>query len=162
MIQILLIHNEFSWSEPITYLSYGIRVVTCSKWNHIAIRIDDRVIEAKGDGVTIVSYDEWKTRANRIVLPMIPKKHVELYLEEVLFTEGVDYGFLDLIQMLKRIKATKWNGKEDIELKDKKGLICSDLACILLGLPKIYMPCNFEYKFHKLLIRGSEYRTTRI
>jgi hypothetical protein len=162
MIQILLIHNKFNWKEPITWLSYGIRVATCSKWNHIAIRIDDRVIEAKGDGVTISSYDDWFIHSNRIVKPMIPKEGIELNLLDVLTTEGINYGFLDLVQMLRRIKAIKWDGKDTINLVDKKGLICSDLASILLGLPKNYTPSDFEYMFPHLLDTGIEYTTSKI
>lgn len=161
MIQILLIHNKFNWNQPLTYLSYGIRVVTCSKWNHIAIRIDGRVIEAKGDGVTISNYDDWETRANRIVKPMIPKEGVTLYLEDVLFTEGEEYGFLDLVESFNRIRTEKWNGGNYIG-KDRKGLICSDLACILLGLPKIYNPADFEYKLSHLLDSEEEYTTSKI
>lgn len=159
MIQILLIHNKFNWRQPLTYLSYGIRVVTCSKWNHIAIRINDRVIEAKGDGVSISNYDDWFSRSNRIVLPKIPRKHVTLNLEEVLFTEGESYGFLDLIESLKRIKQERWDGNTAQGIEDKKGLLCSDLACILLGLPKIYSPADFEYKLNHLLYSEEEYET---
>jgi hypothetical protein len=162
MIQILLVHNKFEAKEPLTYLSYAIRVGSCSKWNHCAIRIDDRVIEAIGTGVTISSYDEWFSRSNRIVLPKTPRKSVQLYLDEVLFTEKESYGFLDLLERLKEIKTERWDGKEFVENKDYKGLICSDLVCILLGLPKKYIPADFEYRFNNLLYSEEEYITTKI
>lgn len=163
MIQVLLVHNKFRWNKPLTYLSYAIRVFTASKWNHCAIRIGDRVIESKGNGVTIQPYTTWVNYSDRIVKVMTPRSDIQLNLEEVLFTEGEPYGFLDLLQIARRIKAERWDGIDKIYLKDKKGLMCSDLVCILLGVPKNYTPADFDSlrMFYSLLEDGEEYHTTR-
>lgn len=155
MIQILLVHNSLTKSS-ITWLSYIIRMFTCSKWNHIAIRIDDEVIESKGNGVTKMSYNTWLVYSDRQVLPLTPAKKVDLDIQGVTDTIGLTYGFLDLAERAKQIKKERWDGEEYIE-KDHKGLICSDLACILLRIPKRYMPSDFQD--YPNLIKGKVYKT---
>lgn len=158
-IQVLLVHNKFSFTRPLTWFSLLIRIFTCSKWNHVAIRIGDNVIESKGDGVTLKTYEEWFVHSNRIVLPRIPKESTMLAVESVLMCKGLTYGFLDVWERFLRIKHIKWDGKDPstFVFKNHKGLICSDLACILLGLPEIYMPSELEY--YDGLINGEEFIT---
>lgn len=147
MIQVLLVHNRFHFTHPITWLSYFIRVFTCSKWNHLAIRVQnasgDWVIESIGKGVTVKTYEEWLTYANRIVLPLTPRKQVDA--TEVMNLKGKPYGFLDLVQILRHIKATRWDGKPKWAGKNYKGYICSELGCLLMGFDAFLTPADFEY-----------------
>lgn len=157
MIKVLLIHNKFSWIYPLTWFSLLIRIFTSSKWNHVAIQYGDNIIESKGDGVTISKYEDWEKHANRIVLPMIPRADVKLNLDEVLKCEGIPYGFLDVWERFKRIVNLKWFGKESYNLKDYKGLVCSDLFDILLGIPKLDLPSDIEFNLN--LTKEEEYIT---
>jgi len=147
MIQILLVHNRFHISRPITWLSYFIRMFTCSKWNHLAIRVQDefgdQVIESIGKGVTVKTYAEWLVYANRIVLPLTPVKQVDA--TEIMLLKGKPYGFLDLVQILRYIKATRWDGKPDWNGKNYKGYLCSELGCLLMGFNAFLTPADFEY-----------------
>lgn len=143
MVQILLVHNEFDILDKLTYLSYAIRIGTCSKWNHVAIRIGDTVIEAIGKGVMKKPYEEWYTHANRQVLPLQVNNPRTAGINHVLLTVGSKYGFGDLVERFKEIKREKWDGKSEYHEKDKPGFICSDLGCILLGIPKDRVPGDF-------------------
>lgn len=140
MVQILLVHNKFHWLDKLTYLSYLIRVGTCSKWNHVAIRIDDYVIEAVGKGVVKTPYRDWLVYSDRQVLPLTVDGVFNTDL--VLSMEGTGYGFMDLWERLKEIKREKWDGKTEYIERDRKGVICSDLACIGLGIPKDLVPAD--------------------
>lgn len=156
-VKILLVHNKFSWVKPLTWLSLIIRMVTCSKWNHVAILIDNKVLESKGNGVHISDYDDWFKHSNRVVLPMTPDKVDMNNYELMIKAEGLTYGFLDLFERFRRIVSTKWIGNNTFVNHNHKGLVCSDLACILLGIPEIYMPSELE--FYPGLKKGLEYIT---
>lgn len=162
MIQILLVHNRFHLLQPITWLSYFIRVFTCSKWNHLAIMVQDAtgtwVIESIGQGVTIKPVAEWLTHADRIVLPLTPRKEVDA--SEVLRLKGKPYGFLDLVQILRHIKATRWDGKPKWEGKNYKGYLCSELGCLLMGFDAFLTPADFEY-LPEHFTKGAEFTTTK-
>jgi hypothetical protein len=67
------------------------------------------------------------------------------------------YGFMDLVERFRKIVITKWNGSDNYVLKDRTGIICSDLACILLEIPQTYMPSELE--FYSGLLRGKEFVT---
>jgi hypothetical protein len=159
MIQLLLVHNKFNIKDVNTYPSYPIRIFTCSKWNHLAIRINDYVYEAIGKGVIKTEYEVWKTKANRQVLPLTPKRIAPLNINAVMYAKDQPYGFFDLLDRAKAIINEKWNGEEHKSI-DYPGLICSDLGCLLLNIPKTLVPGDFETKATELgLIKGSVYIT---
>lgn len=161
MIQILLIHNPFNPLDKLTYLSYGIRVVTCSKWNHVAIRIDDKVYEAIGTGVIVTNYDEWLVYKNRQVLPLTPKKRTKIDIEAVTNCIGIPYGFLDLVDRFNCIRQERWNGNTHVH-KEFSGVICSDLGTKLLRIEEDLIPCDFDNRAGELgLTKGEVYRTYR-
>lgn len=155
--QILLIHNRFHLLRPLTWLSYLIRMFTCSKWNHLAIRVGDQVIEAIGQGVIVSDWDKWSYHADRIVLPLTPEKTVDP--REVVNLKGKRYGFLDLIQIARFLKATRWDGKPEWQGKNYSGYICSELGCILVGATGFLSPGDFEYL--PGLVKGQEFTTKK-
>jgi hypothetical protein len=138
-------------------MSQPIRVFTCSKWNHLALRVGDQVIESIGQGVTLSPWEKWEAHADRIVLPLTPDKPVDP--REVMGLHGKDYGFLDLIQILRHIKATRWDGKPKWEGKNYKGYLCSELGCILMGVDSFLSPGDFEYLAG--LTKGEEFTTVK-
>lgn len=149
MIQILLIHNPLVLYKPSTYLSYLIRKVTKSHWNHVAIRVNDVVIEAVGKGVILTKYENWVNRTKRDVLPMYVPYDVDI--SKILSLEGEPYGHLDLlIYGLELIGIVKSAG-------NYRGYLCSELGCILINESKLMYPGEFEH--HPSLIRGEIYKT---
>jgi hypothetical protein len=151
------VHNKFNWFRPVTYLSYLIRVVTCSKWNHIAIKIDNQVIESIGKGVVLSDWGKWVAHSNRIVLPLMPEKAVNP--NELLNLKGQRYGFFDLIQIFRFIVATRWNGKSTWNGKNFSGYVCSELACVLMGITGFVTPGDFEYM--PGFVKGTEFITVK-
>lgn len=161
MVQILLVHNRFHILQPLTWLSYLIRVFTCSKRNHLAIRVKDGggdiVVESIGQGVTESNFEDWLIHSDRIVLPLTPLRQVDT--SQILNLKGKPYGFRDLFQILRYIKATRWDGKPDWKGKNYKGYVCSELGCLLMGYNTFLTPADFE--FMPDFIKGEEYTTTR-
>jgi hypothetical protein len=143
MIRILLVHNRFHFSRPDTWLSYLIRVFTCSKWNHVAIQVDEQVIEAVGKGVCVSSYSDWLGHANQIVLPLLPMNNPDP--AAILALSGQPYGFLDLVQHLRYIVATRWNGQPEWKGRNFRGYVCSELAGMLIGKEGFVTPADFEH-----------------
>lgn len=136
--KVLLVHNRFSLWQPITWLGFIIRVVTCSKWNHAAILHNGYVWESVGRGIICTPYGEWEAKANRTVLVMKPKDPINIRLRVG------NYGFLDLLQIFLHIIRTKWigigndwNGESGTKLW--KGFICSEFVGLSLGAPKAYL-----------------------
>lgn len=156
MTQILLVHNRFKWREPLTYLSYFIRVFTCSKWNHLAVKVGPQVVESIGTGVVVTPYADWQAKADRIVLPLTPEKEVDS--GAVLALKGLPYGHLDLVQIARKIKAERWDGKE-WNGKNFEGHICSELGLVLLGKKGLIAPADFENM--PGLVKGEEYETKK-
>lgn len=155
MVQILLVHNRFHFLQPITWLSYFIRVFTCSKYNHLAVKVDGQVIESIGKGVIITDWQTWLAHADRLVLPLTPTKQVDA--TEILALKGKPYGFRDLVQILRYIKAIRWDGKPKWEGKNYEGYLCSELGCLLMGFSAFLTPADFEYMPD--FIKGEEFRT---
>lgn len=154
--QILLVHNRFNFRDLVTYLSYAIRVFTCSKWNHVAIRVGDQVIESAAHGVVATSYPEWEAKTDRIVLPLTPQE--EFNSEAVLALKGKSYGHFDLIQIARKIKAEKWDGRTWTG-RNYEGYLCSELGAVLLGKEGLISPADFEHM--PGLVRGEEYETRK-
>ena len=158
MVQVLLVHNRFRLFRPVTWLSYLIRVVTCSKWNHIAVRVGNQVIEAIGEGVVVSDIDTWLNHSDRIVLSLVPAK--EVHPEVIMSLKGQPYGFRDLIQIFRYIVATRWNGKPDWKGKNFSGYICSELACVLMGIEGFVSPADFATM--EGFTKGEEFTTKKI
>jgi hypothetical protein len=153
--KVLLVHNPFNVADPITYLSAGIRFATNSHWNHIAIEVNllgkDYVIEAVGAGVICTDANVWVERTKRQVLILEPTNGSTIDGHELLSYIGKKYGALDIIQIAKYLYVRKyidknytWNGIDGTRLW--KGVICSELAAILMKIPNphLIMPCDFE------------------
>jgi len=62
-LAILLVHTPFNWKRPLTLISYLIRKVTGSYWNHCAVLIEIEgvlfIVESDIKGVTMLPYKNW-------------------------------------------------------------------------------------------------------
>jgi hypothetical protein len=162
-MKILLIHNRFRWSDPVTWLSKLIRIVTNSRWNHVAIEHNGVVTEAIGAGVMSKSYSDWCNHSDRLVLPLEVEHDLEM-LKRLLQCDGMGYGYMDLWQIFRYIQRTRWNGENytwNGSTKIFKGYTCSELAAVVLGLeqPHLYMPCDFEHLPYQ---KGQIFETAKI
>jgi hypothetical protein len=155
---ILLVHNKLRLTKPITYLSLLIRLVTGGRYNHIAIRYNDRVIESIGKGVIDTSYEEWFDRSDRRVLPMhvpfsISKKRHSLLMSRI----GNHYGIWDLLSTGVYFILKKRLGINVPKPINGCGDICSELALILLDIDDVLVPHEFETLSD--LVKGLEFET---
>lgn len=142
-VEIYLVHNMFHAMQPITWLSYLIRIATCSKWNHLAIRIGEVVIEAIGKGVIVTPLKEWMQHSDRMVLPRVPL--IDYDTKQIAELEGRPYGFADLIAMLGYIKKTRWDGNSKFKVRNRAGYLCTELGGILIGYDGLLFPAEFEH-----------------
>jgi hypothetical protein len=151
--KVLLVHNPLS-SQPLTWLSAGIRVATNSHWNHLAIEVDlfgeEYIFEANGKGVIRTKKQVWLTSHNREVLELTPKNNRRINFHELFDKLGSKYGFLDLLYLVKylykrRVEGSSytWDGKVP---KKYEGYFCSELFAILAGIenPHLVLPCDVE------------------
>ncbi|WP_187261304.1 hypothetical protein [Pontibacter beigongshangensis] len=151
--RVLLVSNHLTWN-PITWLSFLIRVFTCSHVNHAAILHEGQVYEMVGKGLAVTPYEKWLTHTRREVVVMKPKVPVQLPVV------ACGYGFLDLVQILLHIirkkwllRGNSWNGVSGTRLWS--GLICSEYVGLALGKekPHLVMPCDLlfapELEFEK-------------
>jgi hypothetical protein len=178
--RILLVFNPFSIKQPVTLLSFIIRVVTCSKWNHAAILQGGYVHEMtgtsfrwlikkllgmkvsyapnEGSGYTVTKWDKWYSKTGRTVAQFKPKVPVKIpYLQE-------GYGFLDLIQILLHLIRTRWQGKAESwdgvrGTRLWKGTFCSELAGIALGCKDAHLLTPADLAFLPELEYEREYET---
>jgi hypothetical protein len=148
-MKILLIHNRFRWSDPVTWLSLVIRIVTNSMWNHVAILHNGVVTEAIGEGVVVKPYEDWCRHSDRLV-QALEVEPTGCMLQRLYQAHGMGYGFFDLWQIFRYIRKTRWNGEDyswDGSTKLIKGYTCSELAATVLGLENAHliMPCDLEF-----------------
>ena len=165
--KILQVHNPFQWREPVTYLSFIIRVFTCSFINHSAILKDNVVYEMRGEGLVLTEYHEWLNNANRTVWMFDSKVPIEIPFQtayDVISGKNVPYGFLDLLQIAKFLIKSRWLGKEyewDGMRGTRlwKGVICSELVAIALGKPKPHLIIPDDINKFPELVFEREFKT---
>jgi hypothetical protein len=165
--RVLLVHNHVS-GHPVTWLSFLIRVVTCSKWNHVALEFtyqgQRQVVESIGKGVICTPWEEWFTHARRIVKPM-SRAGLEVAADVLLGDlVGQPYGFLDLMQLFLHLVRTRWlgssrswNGRDGVF--GRPGLFCSELVALLLGYPAPHLVTPGDLEHCRDLVPGAEFTT---
>jgi hypothetical protein len=170
--RILGVHNKLRLA-PVTWLSFAIRVFTCSWINHIAIDYTDdngvrKVIESTGGGVEEHLYEDWFGRSDRFVLELfVDEGVIETNLQGAINLLGTRYGTLDLVQILFWIIRTKWfgsdndwNGVDGVGRWD--GVICSELGGIVLRVSKSYLLLPRDFEYMRGLIKGQIFETKKI
>lgn len=165
--KILQVHNPFQWNEPVTYLSFAIRVFTCSFINHSAILKDGIVYEMRGEGLVLTEYPEWLENANRTVWVFDSKVPVTVPFQtayDIIGGTHIKYGFLDILQIAWFLIRTRWlghnyewDGKKGTRLW--KGVICSELVGIALGKPKPYLIIPDDINKFPELVFEREFKT---
>jgi hypothetical protein len=143
--RILLVKNKFRLTNPITYLSALIRLVTKGTYNHVAIEVDGVVIESVGEGVIIRSYEDWEKGGNRQVLPLVPTPMTEEQYINLLSLIGKPYGYMDIIRAGWHFIITRRLGLKRKNPFNGEGYICSELATLLLGIDWFIVPNDFQY-----------------
>jgi hypothetical protein len=158
--KILLVHNKLKLNDPITWLSYIIRKVTGGFYNHIAIQVDNIVIESIGQGVVRWTYNEWESRGNRVVLPMHVPFEISKSAHNLLISRiGNHYGKWDLFATGIYFLLTKRLGLRVRKPINGSGDICSELGLMLLGIEDILVPHEFE--FRRELVKGESFETKK-
>ena len=165
--KILQVHNPFQWSEPVTYLSFIIRVFTCSFINHSAILKDGIVYEMRGEGLVLTHYQEWLKNANRTVWVYDSKVPINVPFQtayDIISGVHVPYGFLDLIMIAIYLILSRWFGKkyEWDGVKGTrlwKGVICSELVALALGREKAHLVIPDDINFFPELTFEREFKT---
>lgn len=120
------------------------------------MKVGAQVVESVGRGVVVTPYADWHSKADRIVLPLVPIYQV--HAERVFGLKGKPYGFLDLLQIARKIRAERWQGKE-WRGKNFGGYLCSEVGGVLLGVKGLISPADFEHL--PGLVRGEEYETKK-
>ena len=156
--KILLVRNEFRIEDHKTYIAPVIRTVTGGYYNHIAIEVNGAIIEAVGKGIIRTPIEEWTGVSTRHVLEMIPPKPLTnaeyVRLRKLV---GTKYGYGDMVRAGVWYLVEKRWGLEIGTPYNGKGYICSELACLLLGIDWFIVPHEFETL--PMLRRGRRYRT---
>lgn len=126
---VILTKIPFVWNKPIRYVSWAIRVVLNSWFNHIAIytyyRGEPCIIEATSGGVRMISLDNFikdfkiEVRRNQDLKHGCTKK-----LVKYIGSTGYDYSSLVIYQLIYQITG-KWLGRKGVKASNK--FYCSEL-----------------------------------
>lgn len=131
----LLVHNPFDWRQPLTYLSWIIRVVCGVYYNHsgIFVLIGDKfyVVEATFPRVIITEYTEWLKKYKRVIqIETIESNFTEAELQHRIISQvGKRYDWWSLVMILKYLLTGKWRGHRGEQAA--KRLYCFELVALV-------------------------------
>lgn len=137
---ILLLHIPFRWYDLRSYLSWIIRKVTKSKWNHTAVlyKLDHvvLVVEALSKGVIATGFQRWEKKHVGYSYKIFRTKRVEPK-KTLEFSFGKKYDFWSTIfYQVIYILTKRWLGRIDKQSETKVN--CSELAALYLEMPNAY------------------------
>lgn len=98
VMRILLVHTPFNWKRPLTIISWLIRKVTTSHWNHCALLVELHgqpfIIESDIKGVVMMPFKNWVRQQQIAVFNTLESSH---RMTNALKKVGVSgYSFADL------------------------------------------------------------------
>lgn len=137
---IILFRSNFTWSDPMTFLSAAIRFLTRSFFNHCAVVVQYagflQINEALADGVVSRPLEGHLDRADSEIMVLRPR----IAIDNAAFTKratskvGIpyDYSALILFQLLYRLTGI-WIGKK--YKSAERCMVCSEYAAWCYDLP---------------------------
>lgn len=158
-LSVALVHTPFNWRKPLTIISYLIRKVTGSYWNHCAVLIEINnvlfVVESDIKGVVMLPFENWATKNQEIkvfqVLSGADKN------QKLLYKVGkVGYSFIDLFWFMPIYLFTgQFYGQKVDGFSNKP--TCYEFVAWWLGMKDWYRmtPTDFEMKlkYHPSIVK---------
>lgn len=152
-MRILLVHTPFNWKRPLTIISYLIRRVTGSYWNHCAVLIELNgyhfIVESDIKGVVITPYKNW-VKEQEVRIYKVPD--TDILKSRVLSKCGkVGYSFKDLFWFMPLYLITgQFYGQKVDGFSNKP--TCYEFVAWLIGLRNWYKmtPNEFELNVNYL------------